>query len=60
MNNDIVNGKYRWNICGLIFFATTINYLDRAVISLHKSTLEKEFNWSESDYSNIVFAFQLC
>ncbi|HEX6333119.1 MAG TPA: MFS transporter, partial [Flavisolibacter sp.] len=52
-------GKYRWTICGLVFFATTINYLDRAVISLLKSHLEKEFSWSESDYSNIVIAFQL-
>lgn len=52
-------GKYRWTICALIFFATTINYLDRAVISLLKGPLEKEFSWSESDYSNIVMAFQL-
>jgi MFS transporter, ACS family, hexuronate transporter len=53
-------GKYRWTICGLVFFATTINYLDRAVISLLKSSLTKEFNWSETNYSNIVVAFQLC
>lgn len=53
-------GKYRWTICGLVFFATTINYLDRAVISLLKSTLTKEFTWSETDYSNIVVAFQIC
>lgn len=53
-------GKYRWTICGLVFFATTINYLDRAVISLLKSTLSKEFSWSESDYANIVIAFQVC
>lgn len=52
-------GNYRWTICGLIFFATTINYLDRAVISFLKSYLEKDFNWTESDYSNIVIAFQL-
>jgi ACS family hexuronate transporter-like MFS transporter len=51
-------GKYRWTICSLIFFATTINYLDRQVISLLKPTLEKEFKWSESDYSDIVVAFQ--
>lgn len=51
--------NYRWTICGLIFFATTINYLDRAVISLLKGPLEKEFNWTESDYANIVIAFQL-
>ncbi|HRH47327.1 MAG TPA: MFS transporter [Panacibacter sp.] len=52
-------GKYRWAICALVFFATTINYLDRAVISLLKSNLENEFSWTESDYSNIVIAFQL-
>jgi MFS transporter, ACS family, hexuronate transporter len=52
-------GKFRWTICALVFFATTINYLDRAVISLLKSDLEKEFGWTESDYSNIVIAFQL-
>lgn len=52
-------GKYRWTICTLVFFATTINYVDRAVISLLKSQLEKEFSWTESDYSNIVVAFQV-
>src|SRR4051794_1679913 len=52
-------GNYRWTICALIFFATTINYLDRAVISLLKSNLEVEFKWSESDYSDLVIAFQV-
>ena len=52
-------GSYRWTGCALIFFATTINYLDRAVISLLKSYLEKDFNWSEGDYANIVIAFQI-
>lgn len=51
--------SYRWTICSLVFFATTINYLDRAVISLLKSDLEVQFHWSESDYSDIVIAFQL-
>ncbi|HEX8277304.1 MAG TPA: MFS transporter, partial [Segetibacter sp.] len=51
-------GRYRWTICALVFYATTINYLDRQVISLLKPTLEKEFNWTETDYSNIVVAFQ--
>ena len=55
---NVAIGKYRWTICALVFFATTINYLDRSVISLLKSDLEKTFNWSESDYSNIVIAFQ--
>lgn len=57
MQNKTI-GKYRWTICALIFFATTINYLDRSVISLLKSNLEKEFSWTESDYSYIVIAFQ--
>lgn len=44
---------------GFVFFATTINYLDRAVISLLKSDLTNEFHWTEADYGNIVIAFQL-
>ena len=55
MNNKI--GKYRWVVVALLFVATTINYLDRQVIGLLKPTLEKEFNWTETDYSNIVMAF---
>jgi len=50
-------GKYRWIVCALLFFATTINYIDRQVIGLLKPTLEGEFGWSETDYSNIVMAF---
>lgn len=52
-------GKYRWTICSLLFFATTINYLDRQVISLLKPYLEVQFKWTEGDYSYIVMAFQL-
>jgi ACS family hexuronate transporter-like MFS transporter len=51
-------GKYRWTICALVFFATTVNYLDRQVLSLLKDRLEIQFNWSDSDYANIVSAFQ--
>lgn len=51
-------GTYRWTIVALLFFATTINYLDRQVIGLLKPVLEKEFVWSEKDYSGIVMAFQ--
>jgi len=50
-------GRYRWTVVGLLFFATTINYLDRQVIGLLKPTLEQNFNWSETDYGNIVMAF---
>jgi len=52
-------GNYRWVICALIFFATTINYLDRAVISLLKSNLSDEFKWSDGDYANIEIAFKM-
>jgi len=52
-------GNYRWTICTLVFFATTINYLDRQVISLLKPILEQEFNWTETDYSSVVIAFQI-
>jgi ACS family hexuronate transporter-like MFS transporter len=51
-------GKYRWTICALLFFATTINYLDRQVLSLLAPDLSKEFNWSNTDYANITAVFQ--
>jgi ACS family hexuronate transporter-like MFS transporter len=50
--------NYRWRIVALMFFATTINYLDRQVIGLLKPTLESQFNWTETDYSRIVMSFQ--
>jgi len=51
-------GKYRWTICALLFFATTINYLDRQVLSLLKPLLEEKFGWSNSQYANIASVFQ--
>ncbi len=55
-------GKYRWTICSLIFFATTINYLDRAVISLVKPYIAKAFDWNAvqeaANYANIEIAFK--
>jgi ACS family hexuronate transporter-like MFS transporter len=50
--------RLRWYICGLLFFATTINYIDRQVLGLLKPVLEKDLGWRESDYGWIVFAFQ--
>ena len=52
-------GHLRWVICALLFFAATINYIDRQVIGILKPTLQREFGWSEIDYAAIVFAFQL-
>lgn len=56
-------GKYRWTICSLIFFATTVNYLDRAVISLLKPYIATAFNWNRieeaANYANIEIAFKV-
>jgi len=52
-------GNYRWTVCSLIFFATTINYLDRQVIGILKPLLETELNIGEVEYANIVTVFQL-
>lgn len=49
--------NYRWLVVVLLFFATTINYLDRQIIGLLKPLLEKEFDWSEKEFAGIVMAF---
>lgn len=54
-NSKIKN--YRWIIVALLFAATTINYIDRQIIGLLKPILEKEFNWTETDYAHIIMAF---
>ena len=53
------SGHFRWAICALLFFAATVNYVDRQVIGLLKPTLQAQMHWSEIDYSNIIFMFQL-
>ncbi len=57
-SSNLSIGKYRWTICALLFFATTVNYLDRQVLSLLAPDLSKEFNWTNSDYANITSVFQ--
>ena len=52
-------GHRRWVLCALLFFAATVNYIDRQVIGLLKPTLQAQFGWSEIDYADIVLAFQL-
>ena len=56
-SGDPIGGR-RWLICGLLFFAATVNYMDRQVIALLKPTLQVQFGWTEVGYSNIVMAFQ--
>jgi MFS transporter, ACS family, hexuronate transporter len=50
-------GRYRWVICGLLFFATTVNYIDRQVLGILSKDLQRVFSWTEVDYGNIVAAF---
>lgn len=52
-------GKIRYAILGLLFFATTINYIDRQVIGILKPYIETDLGWSEFDYGLIVTAFQV-
>jgi ACS family hexuronate transporter-like MFS transporter len=61
--SNTINAKmtnYRWIICALLFFATTINYVDRKVLSLLQPYLAEKFNWTFSDYANITATFQFC
>ncbi|GAA4321638.1 MFS transporter [Flaviaesturariibacter amylovorans] len=52
--------RYRWTICALLFFSTTINYLDRQVLSLTwKDYLVPEFHWTDADYGTITALFSI-
>jgi ACS family hexuronate transporter-like MFS transporter len=52
-------GRYRWLICGLLFFATTVNYVDRLVFGILGPELTKLFHWQPNDYTDIVFWFEV-
>ena len=52
--------NFRWVICAMLFFATTVNYLDRQALSLTwKDFIAPEFHWSNTDYGNIAAAFAI-
>ncbi|HTA42146.1 MAG TPA: MFS transporter [Bryobacteraceae bacterium] len=51
-------GNYRWRICALLFFATTINYVDRQVLGVLAPQLQSVIGWNEAQYGYIVSAFQ--
>src|SRR5256714_615596 len=52
-------GNFRWVICAVLLFGVTKNYMDRQVIAVLKGTLQHILGWSEIDYGNLVFTFQL-
>jgi ACS family hexuronate transporter-like MFS transporter len=51
-------GNYRWTICGLLFFATTVNYLDRNILGILAPTLKTEIGWTDVEYGYITTLFQ--
>lgn len=62
MNEPITSNhgmtRYRWVVVVLLFFAVTVNYIDRAVLGVLKPLLDKEFGWTQIDYGWMVTAFQ--
>ena len=63
MSNQTGKAKmtnFRWTICAMLFFATTINYLDRQVLSLtFEDFIRPEFHWTDSHYGTITGIFSL-
>src|SRR4051794_7829405 len=51
-------GHYRWVVCALLFFATTVNYIDRQILSLIKEILDQKIGWSNTDFGKVNSAFQ--
>jgi MFS transporter, ACS family, hexuronate transporter len=51
-------GNYRWMVCALLFFATTINYMDRQILSLLKPILDNQLHWTNEEFGAINGAFQ--
>src|SRR5215218_1040192 len=52
-------GRFRWVVCGLLFFATTINYVDRGVLGVLAPDLQKRIGWTDTQYGDINAAFSL-
>lgn len=51
-------GRYRWFVCALLFFATTVNYIDRQILSLLKPILDTELGWTNEQFGKVNAAFQ--
>ena len=60
MPNTAKKTNYRWVICAMLFFATTVNYLDRQVLSLtFEDFIRPEFHWTNNHYGTITGIFSL-
>ncbi len=53
------SGKIRWIVCGLLFFAVVLSYIDRLVLAVLKPELSAQYGWSETGYADLAFYFQL-
>jgi len=51
-------GHYRWLVCALLFFATTVNYVDRQILALIKGILDDELHWTNEQFGNVNALFQ--
>ncbi len=52
-------GKVRWTVCAMLFFATSINYMDRQVLGILAPVLQHVIGWTEAQYADIIIAFQV-
>lgn len=52
-------GRYRWTICSMLVFATTVNYMDRQLLGLLAPMLQKDIGWTQMEYSWLVNAFTI-
>src|ERR1700727_1826339 len=59
MNANTAGGRLRWSICALLFYATTVNYMDRQVLGILSPTLQHSIGWTEAQYGYIIAAFQV-
>ena len=59
MARERTGSHFRWYICGLLFYATTVNYVDRMVLGILKPTIARDLGWTETDYSVLTSAFQI-
>src|SRR5271170_1538066 len=55
---SLLAGSFRWVICALLLLGVTKNYMDRQILGVLKTTLQRDMGWNEIDYSNLVFVFQ--
>jgi ACS family hexuronate transporter-like MFS transporter len=59
MNSNSAGGRLRWSICAMLFYATTVNYMDRQVLGILSPTLQHSIGWTETQYGYIIAAFQI-